>query len=172
MSKSKNRSRYVEYGEKIPGRYDWDQFEDQVTVTVNFGKGVGAKDIVCELKKDRLYLKKKSEDKPRINGELHQEIILDESTWIITDDGVVEITMCKSPSKVSGGDIWWPSVVKGDPEISVKDIEGAKYLDDSILVKIWEQKQKQKKEKREAEEKAAKGEAQPQETPAPEQPKA
>lgn len=71
-----NRSRKIwrslqlttsEYGDKIPGKYDWDQWEDHVSVTVDFGKGTTAKDIVCELKKDRLYLKKKSEDKPRID---------------------------------------------------------------------------------------------------------
>lgn len=58
---------------------------------------------------------------------------------ILIEDGLVEVTLCKKPSQVNSGDIWWPCVVKGDPEISVKDIEGAKYLDDSILVKIWEQ---------------------------------
>jgi len=156
MSRSKQRSRYVEYGEAIPGRYTWDQWEDILTVTVDFGKETRAADVICDLKKERLYLKKKSEAKPRLDGELFQEIILDESTWII-QDGVVDITLCKKPSKVSAGDVWWPCVVKGDPEISVKDIEGAKYLDDSILVKIWDQKQKQKKEKREAEAKAAEG---------------
>ena len=31
---------------------------------------------------------------------------------------------------------WWSSVIVGDPEIDVKKIEGAKYLDDSILKQI------------------------------------
>jgi len=113
---------------------------------VDFGKSTKAKDIVCTITKEKVYLKKNDEPKPRINGELYQEIIMDESTWII-QDGLVEITLCKKPSQVKEGNIWWPCVVKGDPEISVKDIEGAKYLDDSILVKIWDQKQKEKKEK-------------------------
>jgi hypothetical protein len=146
MSKKQTRSRYVEYGDKIPGRYDWDQFEDYLTVTVDFGKSTKVKDLVCTISKEKLYLKKNDEPKPRIDGEMYQEIIMDESTWTI-QDGLVEITLCKKPSQVKEGNIWWPCVVKGDPEISVKDIEGAKYLDDSILVKIWDQKQKEKKEK-------------------------
>jgi hypothetical protein len=31
---------------------------------------------------------------------------------------------------------WWSCVIVGDPGIDVKDIEGAKYLDDSLLKKI------------------------------------
>lgn len=41
---------------------------------------------------------------------------------------------------------WWSCVQVGHPQINVKDIEGAKYLDDSILKKIYEQKKKQKAE--------------------------
>lgn len=141
--------------------------------------------------------------------------------FLVVEDGVVEITLCKKPSQVKEGNIWWPCVVKGDPEISVrsisfsyigqsilglklkdclqlsrgsfiglefklylkmdslltcllwqvKDIEGAKYLDDSILVKIWEQKQKEKKAKAAAAAAAAaqaSGEAPASETPASE----
>jgi hypothetical protein len=42
-------------------------------------------------------------------------------------------------SKGVNSEIWWPVVQLGHPEIDVKAIDGAKYLDDSILKKIYEQ---------------------------------
>jgi hypothetical protein len=50
-------------------------------------------------------------------------------------DGVVEIILAKGVNS----EIWWPVVQLGHPEIDVKAIDGAKYLDDSILKKIYEQ---------------------------------
>lgn len=80
---------------------------------------------------------------------------MDESTWTICvyfllltfvdvclADGKVEIILSKGVNSAT----WWSCVQIGHPTISVKDIEGAKYLDDSILKKIYEQKKKQKAE--------------------------
>jgi hypothetical protein len=50
-------------------------------------------------------------------------------------DGKVEIILVKGVNS----ETWWSCVQKGHPQIEVKDIEGAKYLDDSILKKIYEQ---------------------------------
>lgn len=38
----------------------------------------------------------------------------------LAEEGVVEITLKKSPSKVKEGDKWWPYVVQGGPETNVK----------------------------------------------------
>lgn len=57
-------------------------------------------------------------------------------------DGKVEIILVKGVNS----ETWWSCVQIGHPQINVKDIEGAKYLDDSILKKIYEQKKRQKAE--------------------------
>lgn len=57
----------AEYGDKIPGKYDWDQWEDHLVVTVDFGKETKAKDVQCDISKSRLYLKHNNEDKPRVD---------------------------------------------------------------------------------------------------------
>lgn len=52
----------------------------------------------------------------------------------LKENGTVEITMQKATP--SDEQPWWSCVIVGDPGIDVKDIEGAKYLDDSLLKKI------------------------------------
>eukprot|EP01128_Nolandella_sp_AFSM9_P009439 TRINITY_DN603_c0_g1_i1.p1 TRINITY_DN603_c0_g1~~TRINITY_DN603_c0_g1_i1.p1 ORF type:complete len:201 (+),score=55.31 TRINITY_DN603_c0_g1_i1:88-603(+) len=138
-----NRSRYVEYGADDE-RYSWDQWEDHLVVTKKFGEGTRGRDIVCEIKKDYIKFGKKGQEL-LIDGPLYQQIILDESTWVI-QEGTVEITLKKSPSKVKEGQIWWPHIVPGGPETNVKDIEAQKFLDDSILEKIYKQKKAQREE--------------------------
>jgi hypothetical protein len=41
---------------------------------------------------------------------------------------------------------WWKSVIKGDPEIDTELIEASKFLDESLLKKIKENKQQKKEE--------------------------
>ena len=79
-------------------------------------------------------------------GDLPRVIVVDDSTWT-KDDNTVEITLTKGVE--SQGDEeghWWPSAIKGAKEIDVKRIEGARYLDDSILKQIWEKEEEEGKE--------------------------
>lgn len=50
-------------------------------------------------------------------------------------DGVVDIILLKGVTS----ETWWDCVQVGHPKIDVKAIDGAKYLDDSILKKIYAQ---------------------------------
>jgi len=144
--KRQTRSRYVDYGGKTD-KYEWDQWEDEVLITVKFPPETKGKDIICEIKHDHLKLGKKGEPF-LIDGPLYQEILPDESTWTFSD-GVVEIHLSKATSSAD----WWKCVIVGDPEIDVRDIEGSKYLDDSLLKKIKEKKEEEKKKKEEEEKK-------------------
>eukprot|EP01126_Amoeba_proteus_P017862 TRINITY_DN1880_c0_g1_i3.p1 TRINITY_DN1880_c0_g1~~TRINITY_DN1880_c0_g1_i3.p1 ORF type:complete len:161 (-),score=35.38 TRINITY_DN1880_c0_g1_i3:148-630(-) len=136
--KRTKRSQYVEYGGKTD-RYVWDQWEDELVVNVKFSPGTKGKDVECVLHKKFLKLVKRGEE-PVFNGELEYEIDVDASSWTISD-GQVEIILVKGVNS----ETWWSCVQKGHPKIDIKDIEGAKYLDDSILRKIYEQKKAQKK---------------------------
>eukprot|EP01127_Copromyxa_protea_P012938 TRINITY_DN3416_c0_g1_i1.p1 TRINITY_DN3416_c0_g1~~TRINITY_DN3416_c0_g1_i1.p1 ORF type:complete len:158 (-),score=52.38 TRINITY_DN3416_c0_g1_i1:6-479(-) len=142
-NKRAKRSQYVEYGGKTD-KYTWDQFEDEVVINVTFPPGTRGKDIDCVFHKKYLKLQKKGE--PAIfDGETEYEIDVDDSTWTISD-GKVEIILVKGVNSA----VWWSCVQVGHPAISVKDIEGAKYLDDSILKKIYEQKKRQAEEAKNA----------------------
>jgi hypothetical protein len=47
---------------------------------------------------------------------------------------------------------WWKSVIVGDPEIDTELIEASKYLDESLIKKIKENKQQKAKEESEKKE--------------------
>ncbi len=78
-------------------------------------------------------------------------------------DGVIDIILAKGVNS----ETWWDCVQVGHDKIDVKAIDGAKYLDDSILKKIYaqvrglsfrnspRQKQEQKKQAALDKEKAA-----------------
>eukprot|EP01118_Nematostelium_gracile_P005888 TRINITY_DN1878_c0_g1_i3.p4 TRINITY_DN1878_c0_g1~~TRINITY_DN1878_c0_g1_i3.p4 ORF type:complete len:170 (-),score=75.70 TRINITY_DN1878_c0_g1_i3:907-1416(-) len=135
------RSRYVDYGGSTK-TYTWDQYEDEVTLQVKVGEeGVRGREVVVEFKNQHLKVGLKGKT-PVIDGQLYQKIVPDECTWTL-EKGVVDINMPKAASSVE----WWSCVIVGDEEIDVKKIEGAKYLDDSILKQIKERDDKEKEEK-------------------------
>ena len=141
-------SRYVEYGTK-EDTYEWTQTPDEVSITIHVSSGLTAKQLTVDIKANSLLVKEKESGKVYIEGELTHSIDVDDSAW--TKDGeTVELTLTKGIE--SQGDEeghWWASVIKGAKEIDVKRIEGARYLDDSILKQIWEKEQQEKKEKEE-----------------------
>lgn len=53
-----------------------------------------------------------------LEGELYRPIKASESSWCIEDRKELIITLIKM--NLSGGDEWWPCVVKGEPEINMK----------------------------------------------------
>eukprot|EP01119_Soliformovum_irregulare_P003281 TRINITY_DN13649_c0_g1_i1.p1 TRINITY_DN13649_c0_g1~~TRINITY_DN13649_c0_g1_i1.p1 ORF type:complete len:161 (-),score=34.35 TRINITY_DN13649_c0_g1_i1:26-508(-) len=134
------RSRYVDYGGKAKWG-TWDQTEQEVILTVPVGEGVKGREVSVEFKVGHLKVGLKGKSLI-IDGDLYQHIVPDDCTWLM-DGPNVEITLSKSASS----ETWWKNVVQGDPEIDVKKIEGAKYLDDSILKKIKEKDDAEKAEK-------------------------
>eukprot|EP00005_Dracoamoeba_jomungandri_P013460 CAMPEP_0174275094 /NCGR_PEP_ID=MMETSP0439-20130205/59641_1 /TAXON_ID=0 /ORGANISM="Stereomyxa ramosa, Strain Chinc5" /LENGTH=166 /DNA_ID=CAMNT_0015367171 /DNA_START=8 /DNA_END=511 /DNA_ORIENTATION=+ len=141
MSRREKRSNVADYGGETD-LYIWDQTKTEVSVTMKKVRdGIRGKDIVCNITKDTLQFGIKGEPL-LIDGELGGETIVGDCTWCLDpDDGTVEINLQKKDEEV-----WWASVVKGDPEIDLDLIEGTKYLDDSLLRKIKEQKLEKKRQ--------------------------
>ena len=134
-------SRYVDYGLK-EDNYEWTQTPEEVTITMKLpDASLHAKDLIVDMRPTHLKVCLKSDpSKPLLEGDLSKSISVDDSTW--TKDGdELEITLAKGES--SKGDEegkWWASAIKGHKEVDVKAIESTRFLDESLLKRIWEQK--------------------------------
>jgi hypothetical protein len=133
-------SKYVEYGLK-EAAYEWTQTPDDVTVTVRVPGGLRAKDIEVVFRPQHLRVAVKSNPAaPIVDGDLTRTIDVEESTWTKSDD-VVEITLAKgAESKGDEEANWWAAVIRGHREVDIKAIASTKFLDESLLKRIWEEK--------------------------------
>ncbi|BFZ56941.1 hypothetical protein PYCC9005_003991 [Savitreella phatthalungensis] len=96
-------------------QYSWSQSLREIDLSLTLPTGVRAKqlDVMIASKRLRIGLRGQS---PWIEGELHKEILPDESTWTVDSS---EYTM--QLEKAAHGS-WWPCVVKGHTEIDVTKI--------------------------------------------------
>eukprot|EP01104_Vermistella_antarctica_P002091 TRINITY_DN1224_c0_g1_i2.p1 TRINITY_DN1224_c0_g1~~TRINITY_DN1224_c0_g1_i2.p1 ORF type:complete len:139 (+),score=38.57 TRINITY_DN1224_c0_g1_i2:181-597(+) len=131
MPREKSRSKIVDYGKK-GDKYDWDQTEEELTLNIRVEDGVRARDLDISIEPTHFRAGIKGSE-PIIDGDLGQRVRTDESTWTI-EDGVIEVTLTKVKSD------WWASAIKGEEEIDLDLIEGAKYLDDGLLQKVKDSK--------------------------------
>eukprot|EP01111_Echinosteliopsis_oligospora_P005376 TRINITY_DN1866_c0_g1_i1.p1 TRINITY_DN1866_c0_g1~~TRINITY_DN1866_c0_g1_i1.p1 ORF type:complete len:183 (-),score=50.64 TRINITY_DN1866_c0_g1_i1:82-588(-) len=131
----------VEYGSEAKN-YKWTQTDEEVIVNLKVQPGIRGRDILCEIKPNKLKVQIKGSTEPLIDGELCKTIKTDESTWCL-DNGNMEITLRKVET-TDEKKKWWKCVVLGDPEIDVELIEASKYLDESLLRQIKEKKANQK----------------------------
>mmetsp|Transcript_22025 Transcript_22025/g.36380 ORF Transcript_22025/g.36380 Transcript_22025/m.36380 type:complete len:331 (-) Transcript_22025:331-1323(-) len=100
--------------------YEWGQNETEVTVKCKAPKGLKARDV--RLRAASKHLKFEVGGKVVVDGQLHRQIIADESTYSIEDDAtsgegerLVVLTLVKATK--TGGKHHWSSVVEGDDAI-------------------------------------------------------
>ncbi|PSN52967.1 Nuclear migration protein nudC [Blattella germanica] len=86
----------------------------RIPINVNFT--LRPRDLIVDFQKRHLKCSLKGHP-PIIDGELHSDIKLDESTWVLEDGKVVFITL----EKVNKME-WWSRLVQTDPEISTRKI--------------------------------------------------
>ena len=122
----------VEYGGETD-RYEWNQTEEEVNVSIKLPKEVTKKDIICDIKPDSLKVSIRGQEKPILEGNYPpgKRVISDESGWTIST-GSLDIMLWK----FERSDDWWPCVIDGEPEIDVELIKGSKYLDRGLLLKL------------------------------------
>jgi hypothetical protein len=88
-----------------------------VDVIVPLPKGTRGKDLNINIQRRKLLVGLKGQE-PLINGELHKEIKVEESTWTIEDQKELLIHLEKV-NKVE----WWKTVIVGHPEIDTQKIQ-------------------------------------------------
>eukprot|EP01091_Cochliopodium_minus_P008104 TRINITY_DN17_c3_g1_i1.p1 TRINITY_DN17_c3_g1~~TRINITY_DN17_c3_g1_i1.p1 ORF type:complete len:181 (+),score=50.47 TRINITY_DN17_c3_g1_i1:2-544(+) len=132
----------VDYGAVLEN-YEWNQTQDEVNITIKLPQGKTPKDIICDIKPNRIKLGFKGEEKLLFDGPYPggRKVITDDSSW--TFSGTLDITLWKFDR---GDESWWPSVVEGEPEIDTELIKGSKYLDRGLLLKLRKQREEQRRQ--------------------------
>ncbi|KAI9899377.1 hypothetical protein N3K66_005838 [Trichothecium roseum] len=101
--------------------YKWNQTIGELDVTFSVPGNYKSKDLVIEIKKNKLVAGVKGQE-PLVNGDTPHAVNTDDSTWTLTSapDGtkLVEIHLDKV-NKME----WWPHVVAGAPKIDVTKIQ-------------------------------------------------
>lgn len=89
-----------------------------VDITLELPAGTKSKDLSVQIRKTNLRVALKSNpNAPIIDGELFNEVKLDDSTWLI-DSGELCIHLEKH-NRLE----WWRCVIKGHPEIDTTKLE-------------------------------------------------
>ena len=101
--------------------YYWTQTLNELSVYVYIPTGMKSRDVVVDIKKGSLKVGLKNQ-KPILEGELHATVLLDECTWTLEDTPTGSRCIGIYLHKTAGTN-WWPTVVKGEPEINTKKVE-------------------------------------------------
>ncbi|XP_021934555.1 nuclear migration protein nudC isoform X2 [Zootermopsis nevadensis] len=98
--------------------YRWTQTlsEIELRVPIKVSFTIRPRDLIVDFHKKHLTCRVKGQP-PIIDGELHSEIKLEETTWVLEDGKTVFITL----EKVNKME-WWSRLVQTDPEISTRKI--------------------------------------------------
>ncbi|CAG2115066.1 unnamed protein product [Medioppia subpectinata] len=98
--------------------YTWTQTlsELEVRVPLRVAFKLRARDIVVEYKKRHLKVGVKGQP-PVIDGELHNEIKVDDCCWVLQDTNTAVITLEKCHQME-----WWPRLQVTDPEMNTRKV--------------------------------------------------
>lgn len=98
--------------------YTWKQTLQEVTVTIPVPEGTRAKLAKVDIGAKSIKASLITRETPFIDGELYNNVRVDDSTWTIVDQKELVITL----EKVNQTE-WWPHVITSDPKIDVTKIQ-------------------------------------------------
>jgi len=108
------RAKEAEEQSKLP--YQWKQELSDIDVTVPLPKGTRARDLVVKIMKKKLSAGLKGQE-PILEGELFNEIKVEESTWTVEDQSALLIHLEKINQMQ-----WWEHVLTHHPKIDTRKI--------------------------------------------------
>jgi len=111
------QDRVREIAEQAALPYKWTQELAEVDITVPVPKGTRGRDLVVVIQKKKLSVGLKGQDKI-LDGELCQEIKMEDSTWTLEDNESVLIHLEKINQQQ-----WWENVLTHHPKIDTRKIE-------------------------------------------------
>lgn len=133
--------------------YVWTQSLEEVELMVDIDANLRGKHLRIDIKRTHLTVAVKGkESEPIIDGDLHDAVDVEDSTWTMTkESGKDTKTLTIILQKVKGM-CWWKRVIVGDPEIDTTKIqpENSKLdsLDDetrqTVEKMMYDQRQKAK----------------------------
>ncbi|KAF5153395.1 CS domain protein [Theileria parva strain Muguga] len=95
--------------------YEWTQTLSSLEVSVKLPQNTYSKSIKVDINTNSLSVK--INNQILFSGDLYDLVKNDESIWTVVDNRMLQITLEKK-NKMN----WWPTVIKGHPEIDVKKI--------------------------------------------------
>jgi len=110
-----DRAREAEEQATLP--YTWRQELGELDLVIPVPKGTRAKDLSIVITKKKLSVGLKGKDKI-LDGELCQEVKLDDSTWTLQDQEAVHIHLEKLNQQQ-----WWENVLTHHPKVDVRKIQ-------------------------------------------------
>lgn len=97
--------------------YRWTQTLTEVEIRVPLKIAVKSRDMVVDMQKRHLKIGLRGQS-PVLDGELYNEIKVEESTWCIEDRQTILVNIEKV-NKLE----WWSRVIATDPEINTKKVQ-------------------------------------------------
>ena len=101
--------------------YRWTQELTELTVSVELPPGTTKRDVVCKITSETLECGLRGQP-PVVSGTLHAKARVDDCMWQLQDSHRLIITIQKLIID-NAGRKWWPSLLKGEPEINTSQCE-------------------------------------------------
>lgn len=99
--------------------YTWTQTLSELNVVIDLPRGISTKQFTVDIKNRKLKVyMKATPDKPLVDGDFFNRVIVDDCCWTLEDGHELCISLAKE-NKME----WWKCVIKGDAEINTQKVQ-------------------------------------------------